>query len=71
YVWPPGYQVGDDRWYSIGGPGEIDEVQFEAPEAGNYQIEVQGVTGAEYDITVEVGTNLFGKRSGQGGAFPV
>jgi hypothetical protein len=56
YVWPPGYQTGDDYWYSIGGPGETDQVQFEAPEAGNYQIEVQGVTEAEYDITVEVGT---------------
>ena len=56
YVWPPGYQVGDDYWYSIGGPGETDEVQFEAPEDGNYQIEVEGVTEVEYDITVEVGT---------------
>jgi len=55
YVWPPGYRTGDDYWYSIKSQGETDEVQFEAPKDGNYQIEVEGVTDAEYGITVEIG----------------
>jgi len=28
YVWPPGYQMGDDYWYSIEGPGVVNEMQF-------------------------------------------
>lgn len=56
YVWPPGYQMGDHYWYSIGGPGVVDEVQFIAPIDGNYQIEAEGVIETEYNITVEVGT---------------
>jgi len=55
YVWPPGYQIGDDYWYSIEGAGAANQVQFVAPKDGNYQIEVEGVTEAKYDITVEVG----------------
>jgi hypothetical protein len=54
YVWPPAYDVGNDYWYSIQGPGEVDEIQLVAPSTGDYQIEVDGVTNAEYTITVEI-----------------
>jgi hypothetical protein len=54
YVWPPDFQEGDQRWYRTNGPGEVDEVQFEAPESGTYQIEVYGYSAAEYTISIGV-----------------
>ncbi len=67
YVWPPGYQMGDDYWYSINGPGEVDEVQFETPKDGNYQIEVDGVTEAEYSVVVEVKASCSASAEAGGG----
>ncbi len=54
YVWPPRYQSGGSYWYSINGPGEVEYVQFQIPEDGNYQIEVEGITESDYEIAVEI-----------------
>ena len=41
-------------WYSLNGPGQIDQVQFTAAQSGLYQIEVEGVSPATYHLAVTV-----------------
>ena len=54
YVWPPGYETGQLAWYSILGAGEPDVVEIPVSAAGQYQVEVEGVTATEYAMSVTI-----------------
>jgi hypothetical protein len=55
YVWYPSYTSYNSNFtYSINGPGQTDEVVIQPTESGLYQIEVDGLTDATYQITIDV-----------------
>jgi hypothetical protein len=52
YVWPPDFP-NHSPWVSDQSSG-VDEVSFTAPVSGVYQIEVEGYTTADYQISIGV-----------------
>jgi hypothetical protein len=47
YIWGPN----DGSWYT-NSPAEVENLAFQAPDTGTYQIEVHGYTEAEYKLTL-------------------
>lgn len=52
YVWPPDHET-RPPWVSNRETG-ADEVSFDAPVSGTYQVEVYGFTDAEYRLRVDI-----------------
>ena len=52
YVWPPDHET-RSPWISQQEDGP-DEVSFVAPVAGEYQVEVHGISDAVYEMVVEI-----------------
>ncbi len=52
YVWPPDHET-RSPWISQQESGP-DEVSFVAPVAGEYQVEVHGITDAVYELVTEI-----------------
>ena len=50
YVWPPDWQSGRPPWVSNVSGSADDTLDFVAPTAGVYQIEVYGFTDARYEL---------------------
>lgn len=65
YVWPPGYQAGQMYWYSINGPDQPDSVELAVPTAGQYQVEVDGVTATEFGMAVTIAESCGRASTGQ------
>ena len=67
YIWPPDWQTGMPPWVSNLYGMEVDELSFDAPVSGTYQVEVYGYTAADYQITIEVTSGAMAEEGVRGG----